>query len=143
MIKQDDIVTILKDIEKDTNDFKSAQPFFNGQYGMKLIENNNVYDTTVTIQNYSPIISGNFKYVSNTQINPFCTIIAVILLNGTPFSISQSYQQAAYRLPSVNNKEVNYHFKFSVNLTIGTVVQVKAYAIASDFGTLTPQLWTQ
>lgn len=141
MIKQDDIVTILKDIEKDTNNFKSAQPFYNGQYGMKLITNNNAYDTTVSLQFSGAIISGNFQYISNTQINPFCSIIAVMLVNESPVSVSQAFQQRAYRVPYGTNKEVQYHFKFYVNLPANTVIQVKGYAIASDYGTLTPLSW--
>lgn len=142
MISQDNTLSILKDIEKDTNRFKSAQPFYNGQYGMKLITNSNTYDSTVSTRSSGGTISGYFQYVSNSQINPFCSIIAELSVNGSPVSVSQAFQQRSYRLPTGNNKEVQYHFQFSINLPAGTVVQVKGYAIASDNGSLSATGWS-
>ena len=142
MIQQDSILTEIKDIQRDTLQFKTAQPFFNGQYGMKLLTNDNSYDTTVSLSSAGAIISGNVVYLSNSQMRPFCSIIAVLLVNGSPLSISQAYQQRAYRVPYGNENEVQYRFNFSVNMPAGTIIQVKAYAIASDNGTLNTIAWT-
>jgi hypothetical protein len=142
MIGQTTVESQLKYIHDEVGGFKTAQPFFNGQFDMKLITSVVSYDATVTLASVADNIFGQAVFLSENQAYPFCTMYAVLMRTvGVPETVVTLTEGYARRAAVNPPKEVRYTWMFIPNgIASGTVYYVKLYAVTSDYGTILPNL---
>lgn len=137
MITQDSSEKQIKEIHDATLRLKTSQPFFYGQLNMKQ---------AVSDGNYYVSLSGSSNmrmkvtFTANTQDNPFCMFYVTAGIGGnferhdvlsiTPDNIQSSMVSSG--------KTISGYYYLSYSYTVnGSTAQIRAYAIASDSGTVT------
>ena len=136
MITHDSTEKQIKDIHESTLRLKTSQPFFYGQLNMKQsVSDGNYY---VTIGSSSMYIKVTFT--ANTQDSPFCMFYVTAGIGGnferhdvlsiTPDNVQSSMVSSG--------KTVTGYYYLGYSYTVsGSTAQIRAYAIASDSGTVT------
>lgn len=136
MITQDSTEKQIKDIHESTLRLKTSQPFFYGQLNMKQsVSDGNYYVTTG-----SSSMRMKVTFTANTQDNPFCMFYVTAGIGGN-FErhdvLSIAPDNAASSMIS-NGKTISTYLYLSYDYSANNVtVQIRAYAIASDNGTVT------
>lgn len=141
MIHQHDLSSQLASIDREMTAFKTSQPFFDGQLGMKLISNATDYDVAATFN--SGFVHLNAEFVSDKQTNPFCRIFAEPYIGSmsNKATIQTMAIDIEHRATVNNNHYVGYYFQYQAmpflgSIANGTTTYFKLYALASDTGTL-------
>ena len=136
MITQDSTEKQIKDIHESTLRLKTSQPFFYGQLNMKeSVSDGNYYVTTA-----SSSMRMKVTFTANTQDNPFCMFYVTAGIGGN-FErhdvLSITADNTASSMIS-NGTTVSTYLYLSYDYSVNNVsVQIRAYAIASDYGTVT------
>ena len=135
MITQDSTEKQIKDIHESTLRIKTSQPFFYGQLNMRKIESN-IY--TITLGSSSTKIGVTFT--ANTQDNPFCQFYVTAGISGNYERhdiLSIASDNTSTSIAS-SGKTVSGYFYIGYSFSAsGSNVNIKVYAVASDYGTLT------
>lgn len=136
MIEQDSTEKQIKDIHESTLRLKTSQPFFYGQLSMKqAVSDGNYYVTTG-----SSSMCMKVTFTANTQENPFCMLYVTAGIGGNferhdVLSIGPDNVQAS--ITSSGKTVTCYYYLLYAYTASGSTVQIRAYAIASDNGTVT------
>lgn len=136
MISQDSSEKDVALIERETLSLKNAQPFYDGQLDVNIIDTGNTYDVTLGGDFTYGYINGYVKFENSSGKLPFCKIVPVIGTSpGTQASVYEVWCESEYRVKALYNQSsaVGWSFKFGVN-TSATTLYIKYYAITNDTG---------
>lgn len=137
MITQDSTEKDIKEIHESTLRLKTSQPFFYGQLNMKQSVSDGSYYITLSGSSNTRM---KVTFTANTQENPFCMFYVTGGIGGNferhdVLSIGPENVQASI---TSSGKTVTGYYYLSYSYTAsGSTVQIRAYAIASDNGTVT------
>lgn len=135
MINTDSSEKDIKEIDDETIRLKSSQPFFYGQLNMRKLVSNTY---TITLGSSNTRIGVTFT--ANTQNNPFCQFYVTAGIGGN-FERHDVLTIAPYTTGNImtsSGKTVSGYYYIGYDYSVnGSVVDIKAYAVASDDGTLT------
>ena len=136
MITHDSTEKQIKDIHESTLRLKTSQPFFYGQLNMKQsVSDGNYYVTTG-----SSSMRMKVTFTANTQDNPFCMFYVTAGIGGNfeRHDVLSIKPDATASSMVSSGKTVSGYFYMSYAWSVYNVsVQIRAYAIASDNGTVT------
>lgn len=135
MITQNSIEKQIKDIDESTLRLKTSQPFFYGQLNMRKIESN-IY--TITLGSSSAKIGVTFT--ASTQNNPFCQFYVTAGISGNyeRHDILSIASDNTSTSTASSGKTVSGYFYIGYSFSAyGSSVDIKVYAVASDYGTVT------
>lgn len=136
MISQDSSEKDVAVIERETLSLKNAQPFYDGQLEVNIIDTGDTYDFTLGGNFTYGYIEGFVEFENSSGKLPFCKIVPVIGTSpGTQASVSEVWCESEYRGKALYNQGsvVGWSFKFGVN-TSATTLYMKYYAITNDTG---------
>lgn len=136
MISQDSSEKDVALIEDETLRIKNAQPFYDGQLNVYIVDSGNTYDYSLTGNFTYGYIQGFVQFNNTSGKLPFCKIVPVIGTSaGTQAPVNEVWCESEYRLKALYNQGsvVGASFKFGVN-TSATTLYIKYYAITNDTG---------
>ena len=136
MISQDSSAKDVASIERETLSLKNAQPFYDGQLNVNIIESGNLYDFALTHDPIRGKINGFVRFKNNSRKLPFCKIVPVIGTSpGTQASVNEVWCESEYRVKALYKQDsiVGWSFKFGVS-TKAPTLYIKYYAITNDTG---------
>ena len=136
MISQDSSEKDVALIETETLSLKNAQPFYDGQLDVNIIDTGDTYDISIGGNFTYGYIRGYVVFENSSGKLPFCKIVPVIGTSpGTQASVIEVWCESEYRIKALYNQGsvVGWSFKFGVN-TQATTLYIKYYAITNDIG---------
>ena len=133
MIEQDSREKQIKEIHESTLRLKTSQPFFYGQLNMKQAVSDGNYYITLNVSSSKRM---KVTFTANNQENPFCMFYVTAGIGGN----FERHDVLSINLDNImsSGKTVSGYFYMLYAWSVNNVsVQIIAYAVASDYGTVT------